>query len=142
MKEFKYMWRLPHTSWEDDSCFEGVKRFFDMQPEASDVIAFFLAEPANAPYMSDDMLQKKLEIYEKRAQYFRSKGKSVGINVWPTFGDGVFSKAPKAPKIPSDIGLMVSMNGKTVSLACPTSQGFINHITDKYRDELCHTACV
>jgi len=133
MKEFKYMWRLPHTSWEDDASFEHLKRFFDMEPEAADTIAFFLAEPTNAPYMSDDMLQRKLKIYEKRAEYFRSKGKIVGINVWPTFGEGSPNHTKGLPKMPDDFGLMVSMNGNKVFLACPADPVFLKHITDKYR---------
>ncbi len=132
-KKFTYCWRLSPITWEEDAAFAQVVRIFEKEPTAADTIAFFIAEPSSFGYYPIDKLEKQLAIYEKRAAVFRAMGKSVGINVWPTFGQGG-AREEEAPAFPSDFDGMVGYDGTVdCAIPCPTSPGFLANVTERYR---------
>lgn len=130
---FQYVWRLAPNTWMDDAVFNALAARLERQPDAVDTVALFVAEPTSFGYYPPGQLAEALAVYEKRAAYFRAQGKRVGINVWPTFGEGHTERPPLCPTMPAAFDGMVGYDG-TVDrdVACPLSPGFLAHIRTRY----------
>jgi len=130
----RYMWRLRPAAWMDDSAFDALLALYETEATAADTIAILVYENVNYGYYPLDRLAADLDVYKKRAASFRAQGKSVGINVWPTFGMGHNNKPPDCPVAPADFDHMISYDGKASSGSfCPLSPPFIKHVQTRYK---------
>jgi len=131
---FRYIWRLRPAAWMNDDSFERLTALFEYEPSASDEIAILVREPIDYGYFPADRLRATLEIYKRRAGYFKKNGKLVGINTWPTFGLGGGSKKPHdCPVAPPDFDYMVGYDGKVSNGGfCSLSPAYIEHIKERF----------
>lgn len=130
--ELKLTWRVSDAIWMDDDRFSELMAMLLRQKDTADEVAFFLAEPSNGAYHPLEIVAHEADVFAKRAVQLRAAGKTVGINVWPTFGTGqTFCMSEKRP--PVTFRRMVGIDGVAdASLVCPTSPEFLEYIREKY----------
>ena len=130
--KFKLTWRISDVIWMDDEKYADLVKALTQEEDVADELAFFLAEPSNGAYHPLDDVAKRAEVFRKRAADWRARGKSVGINVWPSFGNGESYHVTKM-RPPMPFRHMVGMDGSVdAGLACPMSEEFLDYIHKKY----------
>jgi len=129
---FKMAWRVADRIWSDDAHFEGLTELLLRHGNTTDELTLMINEPSNSPYDPLERIKKLAGIFTRRAEVLRSSGKSVGINVWPSFGTGFeHEKSPLRPPIPFQ--RVTGMNGEEdPGIVCPVSTGFLDYTREKY----------
>lgn len=127
MSNFKITWRIGSALFSEKT--EELLALFDRQPDVADEIAFIMSDGYDDYALSPlENKQNQVDAFLKVAEKFRSRGISVGFNVWPTFN--LYESTLKYHSFPG----MVDMNGEEIkSIACPTSVEFIDYMKQKYR---------
>lgn len=130
--EFKLTWRVSDGILMDEERYAEMMNLLTRHEDVADEIAFFLAEPSSGAYDPLENVAEKAEVFKKRAKEIRAMGKSVGINVWPSFGKGeAYSISEMRPEVP--FRRMVGMDGTVdAGLVCPVSPEFLDYIHQKY----------
>ena len=129
MGDFKLTWRLSPLLWLVDEKWEAFLRLIDRHADVADEIAFFLSDDMYTDGTPYDDRRRQAEIVARRIADIRARGRTAGINVWPSFDlYGLeqihFDHFPR----------MVNADGSLVkAIACPISEEFLSYTREKYR---------
>ncbi|MBE6762394.1 MAG: hypothetical protein E7551_08955 [Ruminococcaceae bacterium] len=130
MSDFKIAWRIGAGLYFEDEGWKEVLKLIDRKPDTADEIAIIISDgddnPAFTPLENKKILVDK---FSKRAADLRARGKSVGINVWPTLDLYALERQHY-----NHFQRMIGIDGSVVEhLACPISDDFLEYIKEKYR---------
>lgn len=88
MKRFKISWRMGVEVVKDPAEFGQLLELMDNGGRVGDEFWIFISEPTSSGYEPLEEIARKCEMYKLSAAAARTRGISVGINPWPTFGAG------------------------------------------------------
>lgn len=129
---FKLTWRVSQFIWMDDERYNELLKLLTRKEDVADEFALCITEPSSGGYHPLEEVKRLAGVFKVRAKELRLAGKSVGINVWPSFGSGEsYSAAEMRPEMP--FRHMTGMDGTVdKGLACPVSAEFLEYIHQKY----------
>lgn len=128
MSKFKISWRIAPAIYLDENKWQGLLRLIDNCKGAVDEIAFYIIDDTHPELSPIEDIEMQARVLSERFTKLRTRGCTVGINVWPTL-----PLYPKEQKYFPNMQRMVGIDGKTVEgVACPCSEEFLEHMREKY----------
>lgn len=128
MQQFKLTWRITTQTYTNPSNWQGFLRMIDRYDDVADEVAFYIVDDTYPELEPLEDKKKQAEFCKSCFRELRKRGCKVGINVWPTIPLWENEQA-----FFSHMRRMVGIDGQVIqSLACPTSQEFMDYMCQKY----------
>ncbi|MBQ9769086.1 MAG: hypothetical protein IJW27_02670 [Clostridia bacterium] len=128
MSNFKLSWRIAPAIYTDEEKWQSFLRLIDSYDGVCDEAAFYIVDDTFPELSPIEDKLRQTEICKKRFEELRRRGKTVGINVWPTL-----PLYEVEQRYFPDMPRMVGIDGNEIkNLPCPVSSEFLSFISENF----------